>query len=90
MTSEPNILILDKSGTLPDHNSYGVLLFIDVVGERLIIYAAVAVASAQNGLGNLASESIHFALSTKVRFMRSATPFCCGEYGVLVWCLIPC
>src|SRR5215470_13369191 len=33
---------------------------------------------------------MHLAISIMVQFIRSATPFCSGVYGAVVWCLMPC
>ena len=32
---------------------------------------------------------MHLTISTKVLFIRSATPFCCGDLGIVSSCLIP-
>ena len=47
-------------------------------GDLLIMKLAVLTVSAQNTLGNLAFNLMYLALSAKVLFILSATPFCCG------------
>lgn len=81
----PKIRRCDKSCWLPLHNSSGVFSQ-EFFGSRLTTYAAVRTASAQNLVGNLASNSIQRAFSTKVLFIHSATPSCSGLYGIVVWC----
>ena len=67
-------------GLWPIHISYGVSLCIAFVGFRFQIYVAVEKASAQIFLGHLESDNIAPTVSTNVRFILSATPFCSGVF----------
>ena len=86
--SHPNVRKCRTLGLCPVQSSSGVIDLLSNVLEmhRFRMYEAVKIASAQNVKGRLALCSIDFAISMTVRLNRSATPFCCGEYGAVSWC----
>ena len=75
-------------GFLPCHNSYGVAVTL-LLGTRLRMYAAVSNASPQKTIGRLACDIIDLIMSSNVRFLCSAKPFCCGVRGILSCHYIP-
>ena len=54
------------------------------------MYMARATAGSQGNSGSCECMIIAHTNSTKVQFMRSATPFWDGEYGVVIWKRMPC
>ncbi|KAK8320427.1 hypothetical protein V6Z11_A12G036700 [Gossypium hirsutum] len=68
----------------PDHTSIGVFLSNADDGKRLTRWPAYVTASAQNYLPNPALDNIHRTFSSNVRFIRSANPFCCEQFDVMI------
>ena len=60
-----------------------------LIGERLRKCTAVRTASPQNVLGTPMLFIRLRAISTTDWLRRSTTPFCCGEYGVVVFLRMP-
>jgi len=77
-----------KLGFHPVHNSKGVLgTALD--GTRFNTYTAVFKASLHKNKGNSELLSMLLTMSIRVRFLFSATPFCCGVPGIVYWATIP-
>jgi hypothetical protein len=76
--SLPNTLKLLMFGHLPLHFSSGVTCKIALVGTLFKIWLAQQTTSTQNILYNPFEYSIHLAISTKVLFFLSTTPFYWG------------
>jgi hypothetical protein len=81
--SHPNTLKCETEGFLPDHTSCGVVSTSADEGDIFTRYFALSTASTHNSCESPTSLSMLLALSINVLFILSATPFCCGVYGVL-------
>ena len=76
-TTQPKHLRWLMSGTFPKSNWYRVLPSIDLEGLQAWRYEAVLMDSAQKGSSRRESIIIERAFVTKVRIIRSLTPFLC-------------
>src|SRR6187551_2161850 len=85
----PNTRKCSADGFLPDHFSWGVTLFLKLVGSLFRKYAAVFTASTQKCVGRSLPANRVLALSTTVRLKRSAIPFCSGVYAAVVSWIMP-
>ena len=74
----PNTRRCEMHGFFPLHASSGVMEGKALVGHRLRTYTAFTTASAQNSNFMCWAWIMLLAISTMVRFARSATPFCCS------------
>ena len=75
---------------IPLQASSGVLSFTASVGLRFKTCTAQFTASGQKVLGIFFSDSMLRTKFMMVRFFRSATPFCCGEYAAVNCLCTPC
>src|SRR6266850_6552569 len=89
-TGVPNSRKCVISGCSPCHAWYGVEPCKDVVKDLLHMYAVCSTAGSQRNLGRSAAVNIAWVSSTSVLFIRSAMPFCEGEYGAVRWTSMPC
>ena len=86
-TWQPHMCIWFKLGFHPFHNSKGVLgTALD--GTLFKIYTAIYKASLHMLEGRLDKLIMLLTMSINVRFLLSATPFCCGEPGIVYWAII--
>ena len=77
-----------KNGFFLNNFSNGLELLLDEFGRMFRMSAAVIIASHQYDLSSSLSFSMQRVLSTRVRFILSAIPFCSGLYGTVYSCLI--
>ena len=86
---EPKTRKYDKSGFYLGQTLNGVLFGWEAHVTRFVINIAVLMASAHHFFSTCIWYNIILARSVSVRFIRSANPFCWGEYGTVAWCTIP-
>ncbi len=87
---DPNTRMWEKFDPLLCHMWWRVV-FVgkDLFVTRFHMYIAVVMASDQNCMSTYLWYSTNHTKSSKVRFTRSATPFCWGVYATVNWCWIP-
>ena len=88
-TGKPNILRWLTSSFFQEKTSSGVLFSSTLCGVRFCTYTAILVASAHRCMGRSWSWSMALAASMIILFFLSATPLCCGLYGMVNSLLIP-
>jgi hypothetical protein len=88
--SHPQVLSIPIDGISPFQSSKGVLKSIADEGRRFIVRTRVLAAHGQEDGGSLDVASIAVMPSARVRFIRSATPFCCGVSRIVCSRSIPC
>ena len=81
-TRHPYILRWMISGFLLENTSSGVLFSSTLCGVQFCTYTAVMAAFSHRCMGRYWSWSIDIVASMIFLFLLSATPFCCGLYGV--------
>ena len=80
---QPNVRRKDTLGLHPYQASNNVLPIRALVGARLRMNTTVVTASPQNLAGMPLAFIMDRAMPITVWFLRSTTPFCCGEYGAV-------
>ena len=88
-TREPHMCICSKLGFQPSHNSKGVL-GTALVGNLFKIYTTIFKSSLHRDVGRDELLIILLTMFMSIRFLLSATPFCCGEPGIIYLTIMPC